>query len=305
MKIKKLLLMSTLISAPVIINNLIFKKTNKNIDKSDKNYYNWRFGKIRYIVKGRGEPLLLIHDTVAGSGLHEWTNIIENLSKYHKVYAIDLLGYGFSDKPGITYSSYLYVSLINDFISEVIKAKTSIVVNGNSSGFAVLANIFKPDLVNKFILISPHGIKDQLPDKKDYFKKFILEAPIIGTSIYTFLTSKLFYKMYFKRYINKIDKKMLNDYYKSAHLEGVNSKYSNAAFLSNYLNINLNNHLSRIEVPVHIIWGKEDEVNPISQFNRIIETCPNLSLTVFNTKSLPHVEEPESFYKTCKMFLAG
>jgi pimeloyl-ACP methyl ester carboxylesterase len=296
-----------LISLPILINSIIFKKTNAKINKSNKTFYNWRFGKIRYIVKGRGEPLLLIHDTIAGSGAHEWDNTINDLSKHYTVYAIDLLGYGFSDKPEITYSAYLYVSLINDFIANIIKKKTSIVVNGNSSGFAILANTFRPNQIKKIILVSPHGIvtKNEYPNKIDRVKRIIFEMPIIGTSLYTLFTSKVFSKIYLKRYIDNMDSSLFKKYYYSSHCEGASSKYSNAAYISNYLNTNITKHLSRVKTPIHIIWGKGDEINPLNKFNHIIENCPTVSLSIFDTKSLPHIEAPVSFYKTCKMFLAG
>ena len=34
---------------------------------SENNYYEWRFGKIRYTKRGNGTPLLLIHDLALGS----------------------------------------------------------------------------------------------------------------------------------------------------------------------------------------------------------------------------------------------
>lgn len=93
------------------------------------------------IKKGNGIPLLFIHDLTVGSSNYEYHRLINNLTEKHEVYSIDLLGYGLSDKPPITYTNNLYEQLISDFIKNVIKRKTSIVVSGESVPFVLLSVI--------------------------------------------------------------------------------------------------------------------------------------------------------------------
>ena len=126
------------------INRLIFASaTLKNLLKSSaNNYYSWRFGKIYYKKTGSGSPVLLIHDLTVYSSAYEWKEVIAKLSQSHTVYAIDLLGCGRSEKPRITYTNYLYVQLISDFIKNVIKEKTDVIASGYSGSFTVLARIF-------------------------------------------------------------------------------------------------------------------------------------------------------------------
>ena len=313
MKLKNILLLTSILTVPTIINHAIFNKANE--DKTNEknhirfnNYYKWRFGKIYYNKKGSGTPLLLIHDTLPGSGSHEWNKAIDPLSKYYTVYSLDLLGYGYSDKPKITYSPYLYISLLNDFIQNVIKDKVYVVANGNSSSFTILTNAFNSGLFNKMILVSPKGFyKNKNDSKYNPLKKYILESPILGTSIYVMLTSKAAQKFYIPKYVNdksNISKKRINEYYKSAHYKGVNSKFSNAAYLANYLDTDISKHMKSIKSPIHVIWGANDELNPIDGFNVIADYAPHASLTVFeDTKSAPHIENPQAFSKVCKVFL--
>lgn len=290
------------LGAAACINDLIFKSMDDIYVELD-NFYTWKFGSIHYSVKGSGEPILLIHDTISGSGIHEWENNINLLSKYYTVYAIDLLGFGNSDKPRITYSGYLYISLINDFIKNVINKKTSIIASGNSASFAVVAELFSPDMINKLILVSPKG--GNYPTKKDSILKFILESPIIGTSIYNIKNSKLYIEYLLSKYFYyNEDSDFKDKFYISAHMGGPSSKYSALASEFNYLNINLNKHIRNVTAPIHVIWGENDEINPIENYNSIAKNCPDVSLSIFeDTKSMPHVENPKEFYKTCKMFL--
>lgn len=98
--------------------------TVKNLlGNSENNYYEWRFGKIRYQKKGSGTPLLFIHDLTAGSSNYEYHRLINNLTDKHEIYSIDLLGYGLSDKPSMTYTGNIYEQLISDFIKNVICKK--------------------------------------------------------------------------------------------------------------------------------------------------------------------------------------
>ena len=94
------------------------------LDTNGKNYYHWRFGDIYYTRKGKGSPILLIHDMLPGGSGYEWSRIEDDLALEHTVYNIDLPGCGRSEKPGMTYTNYVYVQSICDFIKNVIGEKT-------------------------------------------------------------------------------------------------------------------------------------------------------------------------------------
>ena len=64
-----------------IINKICYSvSTVKNIlNSTENNYYEWRFGKIRYTKKGSGTPLLLVHDLSVGSSGYEFHKIIQTI----------------------------------------------------------------------------------------------------------------------------------------------------------------------------------------------------------------------------------
>ena len=122
-KRKKLLTFTLILLSIQLINQLIFLTSKFKYKKIKKkyNWYPWKFGKIHYRIQGSGPPLLLIHGIGNGASSYEWRKNIPYLSKNFTVYAIDLIGYGLSAKPKFTYTAFLYVQLINDFIKDVIK----------------------------------------------------------------------------------------------------------------------------------------------------------------------------------------
>ena len=65
-----------------------------------------------------GHRFFLIHDTLPGASGYEWSKIEDELAIDHTVYTVDLLGCGRSDKSSITYTNFVYVQMISDFIKK-------------------------------------------------------------------------------------------------------------------------------------------------------------------------------------------
>lgn len=103
--------------------------------------WRWRGHSIGYIDTHKNHiaevtskpPLLLVHGFGA-SGYH-WRYNIPALSEKYHVYTMDLLGFGFSDKPIIEYEAEVWRDQVLEFINDVISPTvTGCVVAGNSLG---------------------------------------------------------------------------------------------------------------------------------------------------------------------------
>lgn len=311
MKISTKLFTATgcLLVSAAAINKIIFKNVQNKSTKTDYKTYKWKFGDIAYHTMGSGEPLLLVHSIIPGASHLEWKNNIDALSEYNKLYIIDLLGFGDSSNPAITYSSYIYTQLINDFIKDVIEEPVNISAASNSASFAVMAYKFHPENFKKMLLISPDGISSSNSgsSNSDSRNKFVMETPLIGTSIYNALNSKPLLKSYLcdKVYYRKdfVTDEILNRYYCSAHKNGADSKYPIAALISNYLSINIETAFAEIEVPVFVLWGENNELNPVSGIEKAKKLNENINFGIFDeTRLLPHEEKAEEFNILCKNF---
>lgn len=301
-----------LLTAFHVINTLIFYFTRKKAFKFDGElFYDSNNGKIRYVTAGEGKPLLLLHGLYQGASVLEWKNSIESLSRHYRVYAIDLLGFGASAKPKMSYSAYLYTSLINNFIEDVIGEKTCVIANGNSAAFAVVAQSFKPDNFEKLMLINPTGIgsTDVFSQASDFYGKLFANMPIIGTLFYLMATSRASLQ-YFLRADCFSDNCELKDetlekmhYY--AHMGGSNSKYPLASLMSKYLNVSIEAKIKNIDIPVHVIWGTNCETNPIENSYIMEKINPDVKFSYLDDgKLLPHVEFAEQFDDICFDFFS-
>ena len=69
----------------------------------------------------------------------EWKKVAAILAEKYTVYTVDLLGCGRSEKPNITYTNFLYVQMLTDFIKHIIGEKADVVATGESAAIAVMA----------------------------------------------------------------------------------------------------------------------------------------------------------------------
>lgn len=316
MKNYKKLLNAGIISSAVLlttwgINKLIFLRAGMKdmLFCENRHQYSWRFGNIFYTKKGNGSPILLIHELKNTASAAEWKSLINQLSKDHTVYALDLIGCGRSEKPKMTYTNYIYVQLINNFIKDVIGSRTDVITSGSSSNIAIMGCYSEPELYRRIMMVNPSSMKEMAKYPKANHKtlKYLIELPLIGTTIYNIVTS---YSAIFKNYKNKIlypDINMQKDVdtmYEASHLGGPSARYFYASERSHFTNINMLHALKKLNHSMCIIGGKDqkDIKNILADyvsFNPSIETE-----LIDNCKQYPHIEQPESFASLCSIYLS-
>ncbi len=294
-----------------IINKAIEKlATSKELlDSKNKEIYHWRFGDISYSVTGEGKPVLLVHNLKEDSSSVEWSEIIPRLSRTNTVYAMDLLGCGRSDRPDITYTSYMYTQLINDFIRNIIKKKTSVITTGKSASFVLDACSVNEEAYAELILINPESIRSlhKTPSKRTKTAAFLLKIPSIGTLIYHMITARNMIEENFEeRYYydrEQIPEALYDYYYESSHLGGKDSRNLYASLAGRYTNANIIHTLKNINKNIHILAGREvpdiqNIVKEYQYYNPAIE-----AEYIAYTKELPQLESPEEVLNYINLYL--
>ena len=295
-----------------VINRIItYIATAENyLDKDSYEYYNWRFGKIAYKKKGNGSPILLVHNLDVCSSSDEWKNIEKELAKTNTVYSIDLLGCGCSDHPAFTYTNFLYVQLITDFIKHVIGTKTDIIVSGDSSSFILMASANDETIINRIIMINPQNLISlaKVPTKRTKLIKYLICAPNIGTFIYNIKINKrtIAHKFASSYYYdqNAISEKDILTCFESSHKDKGHSKYLYACQKSRYTNANILFCLSKLNNSIFIISGNGNPENALSasQYQNHLPSIEIIEMN--NAKQLPHVEKPDEFIEQVRILFA-
>ena len=165
MKTKSKLITFLLLSTGAALTTALINKylkisaTSRGLLKESQSCcYKWRLGNIHYTKIGNGRPLLLVHDLNFASSGYEWTLLVDKLKQNYTVYTIDLLGCGRSEKPNLTYTNYLYVQLLCDFIKSEIGHRTNIIATGESAALAIMACNNSPELFDQLMLVNPDSL---------------------------------------------------------------------------------------------------------------------------------------------------
>lgn len=280
------------------------------LHSNSSQYYKWRFGNIYYHKKGKGAPLLLIHDLVPGSSAYEWSKIENELAQKYTVYSIDLLGCGRSDKPAITYTNFLYVQLITDFIKNVIKKQSTVIASGYSASFAVMACHHEKEYFNKLVLINPPslGVLNQIPNRRSKLLKSVIEIPVFGTLIYNMITSaeninNAFIENYFYNPFH-VSSDIKDAYYESAHRNDNAGKFLYASKAGRFTNINICHALEAIDHSIVLLTG-EHEKNASEIQESYINSNPSIeTASIKSSCHFPHMEEPEEFLQQISIYLS-
>jgi len=107
-------------------------------------------GQVHYQMDGSGENLLLLHST--GLSSEEYFQMTPILAKKCRVVAMDLLGYGNSDKPPLGFRIEDHALSIVHFLDALGFKKTSIAGHHGGSRLAVEVAATWPERVDKLVL---------------------------------------------------------------------------------------------------------------------------------------------------------
>lgn len=305
-----LILSSSAAAATAVINKCIqLSATSKKILAESKPLcYKWRLGNIYYTKSGAGKPLLLIHNIHFASSGYEWNRLVPLLEEHYTVYTIDLLGCGRSEKINMTYTNYLYVQLISDFIKSVIGHRTSVVASGEAGSVAVMTCANNSDLIDQIMLVNPLSLLDfsQIPGKAAKMYKCLIDLPILGTLIYHIASSRRAIRKSFLRdgFCNSgsIKTADIDTCYESAHL-GKCPKSIYTSQRCHYTKCNIVNALKKINNSIILVGGSdveniEENFDEYKSYNPAIETA-----VIPGTKYLLQLEAPDKLSHIIKTYI--
>jgi pimeloyl-ACP methyl ester carboxylesterase len=270
-----------------------------NLIGGEEGGFDWRRHRIAFTKRGSGPPMLLIHGIHAAAWSYEWHDNVDALARHNTVYTIDLLGFGRSDRPAIRYSARLYISLISDFVHQVIGSPCVLVATSLSGAYATVLAARDPERFPAIVLIAPTGIArlNKPAGVGGEAGRLAVEAPIVGTAMFNGLVSRRSLRYYLeKTYADDtiVTDDLVDIYYWTSHQRG--ARHAPAAFISGHLNIDVRQALRRLTQPTLLVWGEEGAAAPVEEFRGFRSIKPDLELAVLTPAGdLPHDERPDDF----------
>jgi pimeloyl-ACP methyl ester carboxylesterase len=270
--------------------------------------YRWRGGDLAYVVAGEGEPLLLLHGVYAGASSYEFRKNFEELSQDFRVYALDLLGCGMSERPSRRYGVEDVASQVEDFVREEIGEGVHLVASSLSAALLVPAAVRSPRLFRKLVLICPTGYTtlDRPSGRLGDVIYSLLLAPFVGNTLYHAIVSRWGIRYYLGSMAyhdtDLVTEELVADYYRTSHQPG--ARYFPAAFVSGKLNLGVADLWPRVPQRTLICWGLEARTAPVREAQRFVQHNPRSEPRIFKDAGLlPHDERAQTFNEEVKAFL--
>jgi len=260
--------------------------------------------KVHYIEKGNGKPIILIHGFLYHTVM--WEKNIDALAEKFKVYAIDLWGWGYSERlKEKEYSFERYGKQIVGFMDALNIKKATLVGQSMGGGISVYVAAHYPERVDRLILVDPAVI----PYPMTTIGK-IYQFPFIGEFMNAIPGNALM-----ENNIKTIwfyDKNKVTEEYTKEVLQPLCIKGSNAGAMYILRNVLKEpyvereaNLLAKMNKPILIIHGREDKAIPLDRSKALNDLWKGSKLVIFDKAGhSPHEEYPEKFNKLALDFLS-
>ena len=219
---------------------------------------------INYEVYGKGEPVVFLHGWL--TDLETMKPISTNLMKTHKVYLVDVVGFGKSSLPKEPLNSNDFAEFLKEFL-EKLNIKNPVLI-GHSNGGRIIINAVGKNMVKakKIVLIDSAGIKPKR--SSGYYIKLAV-----------FKTGKLFLNLLpntkgIKEFKENLRGKVGSSDYKASPIVLKDT-------MKIILNEDVKDLLPNIKVPTLLIWGRMDKATPISDAKIMEKLIPDAGLVEY------------------------
>ena len=241
--------------------------------------------RVHYLTMGSGEPLLLVHSV--GQSIYTWRELMPKLAESYCVIAIDLPGFGFSDRPlSLNYSMDEMADAIVKCIDALGVKKTHALGVTMGAVYTMFAAAKYPDRFMKVIALTPGGVTERMPKK---IRR--LERPL--GAFYRELYSKQDFEKYLPLFYYDgtiCTDTVVDQYYKTCddHASRQAIMYAIRNFDEEYAF----EAIEKADREFFIIWGEEDKLYPIDRLFEIRSAMPNsVYHSIRNTGHWMHEEK--------------
>jgi pimeloyl-ACP methyl ester carboxylesterase len=273
-----------------------------------------RAGRLSYYVAGEGPPVLLVHSINAAGSVYEVNPVFEHLRPTRRVYAVDLPGFGFSDRSARPYAIRLYVDAIHDML-DVIATDSRLPVDALAvslaSEFVARAAVERPEAFATLALVTPTGFSAQYarlrgaPEASREIPGMhaTFSFPLWSQGVYDLLVSRPSIRYFLQRtYGSKdVDEGMVDYDYLTTHVPG--AKNAPLAFLAGRLfSADIRSVYEQLTLPIWVPHATRGDFKDFSSAGWA-KSRANWTFQPFESGAMPHFERPAEFMAAYDAFL--
>ena len=254
--------------------------------------------RVRYVDRGKGPPVVLLHGFA--SALETWNDVMRDLERDHRVVALDLKGFGWTDRPEGDYSPLAEAKLVLALMDQLGIDRAAIVAHSWGASVALRLALAAPARVSRLALYDAWIYEDQLPTTFVWAR-----AGGIGELLFG-----LFYR---ERPDDKIaiafyDPSNVSQQLVDATERALDRPGTTAAALAAVRGqrfAEVEKHYREVDKPVLLLWGREDRVTQLRYGEQLSTELPNARLEVFpRCGHFPMIEAAHASTRALSKFLA-
>lgn len=254
---------------------------------------------VKYDSQGSGEALILVHGTPWSS--YNLRHLINALKEKYTVYYFDLLGYGESDKSNANVSLEIQNRLLASLIDHW-QLINPFIIGHDFGGTTVLrSHIINKINYKKMVIIDPVALSPWGSPFFSHIEKhesaFAGVPDYIHEAIVTAYIKTAAYKAIDDKTINRIIRPWTG-------AEGQSAFYRQIAQADSKYTDEIQHLYSKVETPVLVLWGEEDQWLPVEQAHKLHKTFVNSKLaTIPKSGHLVIEERPDILIEEILKFL--
>jgi pimeloyl-ACP methyl ester carboxylesterase len=251
-------------------------------------------------TEGSGETVVFVHGVFASSAT--WRNVLASASAGRPAIAVDLPGFGRSDRPWpFDYTVGGLARALLDYLDVRGISRAALIGNSLGGSVAMLLATEHPDRVSALVLVAPAA-----PDTPIAWPIRVLRAPVLGEIAMAlvnrpFVAYGLRHRIYARA--ERVTEQAIEDAWFPLTVPGTR-RAALAAIRSDrrpYAGLE-----ERIRVPTLIVWGSEDRLIPPREGERLRSRIVGSRLVVLTEAGhLPQREVPEAFSRVVAEFLGA
>ncbi len=229
---------------------------------------------VRYREAGTGPAVVLIHGY--GASLDSWAGVIPELAAHHRVIAVDLKGFGWTSRPDGDYSPAAQAHLVWAVLDKLGVADVAIVGQSWGTSVALSMAVAHPERTRKVALYDAYVYDDQVPAFFRWAEKGGLGELLFGLFYTERIEERAALAYYDERWITqaRIDRV-------EADLDKPGTVAAALAVARGHHFAALHDQLRTFTKPVLLLWGREDQVTPLSYGERLVNELANATLKVY------------------------
>ena len=194
-------------------------------------------GRLSYYIDRQtsGRPLVLIHSVNAAASAYEMRPLFDHYRFRRPVFALDLPGYGFSERSPRVYTPKFFEDAIMDLLVSQVGGPADVVALSLGCEFAARAALNEPGLFHSLTLISPTGLGQRNSQTRPYWRASrpggaqgknervypVLSFPVWARALFDLIASRTSIKYFLQKSFNGPIAPGFIDYdYASSHQPG-------------------------------------------------------------------------------------